>query len=163
MVPAPVPEGAPILDGVVCIQFGPPASSSGSASLTVAEPLVCHPAGEPFEVNASVVVTTSENATVQMAVPYTVTHRPAGAPEDLVVSTGQVELPSFSLVKAADALTIGLYGVDHRAALGVGAARPADPADQPPAPVAEPVVDGGRPGWRCCRSAASCVASRARG
>ncbi len=109
VVPAPLPEGAPILDGVVCIQFGQPLSSSGSASLTASEPLACHPAGEPFEVNASVVVTTAENATVQMAVPYTVTHRPVGAPEDLVVSTGQVELPSFSLVKAADAATIGLY------------------------------------------------------
>ena len=43
--------------------------------------------------------------------PYTVTHRPVGAPEELVVSTGQTELPSFSLVKTADAATIGLYGL----------------------------------------------------
>jgi hypothetical protein len=111
VVPAPVPEGAAIPDGVVCIQFGTPAASSPAVSLTVAEPLVCHPAGEPFEVNTTVVVTDTENATVQAVVPYTVTHRPAGAPEDLVVSTGQAELPSFSLVKAADAVTIGIYGI----------------------------------------------------
>jgi hypothetical protein len=111
VVPAPVPDGAPIPDGVVCIQFGAPITSSAAVTLTVAEPSVCHPAGEPFEVNASVVVGESGNATVLATVPYTVTHRPAGAPEDLVVSTGQAELPSFSLVKTADAATIGLYGV----------------------------------------------------
>ena len=52
---------------------------------------------------------------MQTTVPYTVTHRPAGAPEDLVVSTGQTELPSFSLVKAADAATIGALRPRHRA------------------------------------------------
>jgi hypothetical protein len=111
VVPAPVPEGAPIPDGVVCIEFGSAASSSDDVRMQVAEPRVCHPAGEPFEVNASVVVGSSQNTTVQVAVPYTVTHRPAGAPEDLVVSTGQVELPSFALVKAADATKSLLYGI----------------------------------------------------
>jgi hypothetical protein len=109
VVPASVPDGAPIPDGVVCIEFGAPASSSPDVKLTVAEQRVCHPAGEPFEINASVAVASSQNATVQVGVPYTVTHRPAGAPEDLVVSTGQVELPSFELVKAADAAKSALY------------------------------------------------------
>lgn len=102
VVPAPLPDGAPIPDGVVCIEFGTPDSSSPDASLTVGEPRACRPAGEPFEVNATVTVTSDQNATVLMALPYTVTHRPAGAAEDLVVSTGQTDLPSFSLTKAAD-------------------------------------------------------------
>ncbi len=111
VVPAPVSEGAPIPDGLVCIEFGPSASTSAAVSLTVAEPVSCHPAGEPFEVNASAVVTSAGSATVLFAVPYTFTHRPAGAPEELVVSTGQAELPSFALVRSVDAGKIALYSV----------------------------------------------------
>jgi hypothetical protein len=102
VVPAPLPDGAAIPDGVVCIEFGTPDSSSPDASLAVGEPRVCRPAGEPFEVNATITVTSEQNTTVLMVLPYTVTHRPAGSPADLVVSTGQTDLPSYSLTKAAD-------------------------------------------------------------
>jgi len=108
VVPAPVPEGAPIPDGVVCIEFGSPESALPSVSLAMAEPRVCYPAGEPFEVNATITVTEEQNATVLLAVPYTVTHRPAGADADLVVATGQASLPSFELTKAADPVTTAL-------------------------------------------------------
>jgi hypothetical protein len=102
VVPAPLPDGSAIPDGVVCIEFGTPDSSSPDATLAVAEPRACHPAGELFEVNATITVTSDQNTTVLMVLPYTVTHRPAGASEELVVATGQTALPSFSLTKAAD-------------------------------------------------------------
>jgi hypothetical protein len=102
VVPAPLPDGSAIPDGVVCIEFGTPDSSSPDASLAVGEPRACRPAGEPFEVNATITVTSEQNSTVLVVLPYTVTHRPAGSVEDLVVSTGQTDLPSFSLTKAAD-------------------------------------------------------------
>ena len=111
VIPAPVAEGATIPDGVVCAEFGTPVSSDGSVTMTVSEKRVCHPAGEPFEVNASITVTETGNSTVLLAVPYTVTHQPAGAPEAIVVATGQTELPSFELTKPVDAAKSALYGV----------------------------------------------------
>ncbi len=102
VVPAPLPGGSAIPDGVVCIEFGTPDSSSPDAAIAVSEPRACRPAGEPFEVNASITVTADENSTVLLVLPYTVTHRPAGAAQALVVSTGQTDMPSFSLTKAAD-------------------------------------------------------------
>jgi hypothetical protein len=111
VIPAPVAGGGAIPDGVVCAEFGAPVSSSAIATMTVSEPRVCHPAGEPFEVNATITVTESTNTTVLLAVPYTVTHQPVGAPEAIVVSTGQTELPSFELTKPADAAKSALYGI----------------------------------------------------
>jgi hypothetical protein len=104
VVPAAVPDGAPVPDGVVCIEFAAPTSSSGDAVLVAPEGRSCHPAGEPFEVDASVTVPGDRNTSVQMSLPYTVVHRPVGATEDLVVATGGTELPSFDLTKPADPL-----------------------------------------------------------
>lgn len=110
VIPAPVGEGAAIPDGVVRAEFGAPISSSTTVTMTLSEPRVCHPAGEPFEINASITVTETANQTVLLAVPYTVTHQPAGAPAAFVVSTGQTELPSFELTKPVDAAKSALYG-----------------------------------------------------
>ena len=103
--PAPLASGSPIPDGVVCIAFGAPTTSSDTAHVTVAEQQICHPAGEPFAVAASLVVDRTQNADLQVVVPYTVTHRAVGSSEDVVVATGQTELPTFALTKPADPVT----------------------------------------------------------
>ena len=116
VVPAPLPAGAAIPDGVVCIAFGAATSTAGTAQLVPAQERSCHPAGEAFEVNASVTVVGDQNDTVLVVLPYTVTHRRAGAADELVVSTGEAELPPFELTKPADVLqsallTAGIVGV----------------------------------------------------
>jgi hypothetical protein len=104
VTPAPVPAGAPVPDGVVCLQLGEPTSGSAAVALQLSETSGCHPAGEPFAVAATVAVDGDRNGSASIVVPYTIVHRPNGTDRQLVVATGDADLPTFVLAKPTDAL-----------------------------------------------------------